>query len=207
MDNSTLASSADYADALLIARRAANILSAIILVILLFQVGLFFAARYKIQVDASSRTLDLLKYLVGLTDFLGVVLPVILSFILALIVMIMLLGRLLGVSRLVLAFVGCVVLMVLLFPWQAFLINQTFSSDQFKIPGVLYTWSELVLRARSHPDHPMLSLLYWARFAGWPVVAIALLLKMQYNSAKGLGAALRDASSTRTGTDQPPANS
>jgi hypothetical protein len=129
-----------------------------------------------------------------------------LSFILALIVMIMLLGRLLGVSHLVLAFVGCVVLMVLLFPWQAFLINQTFSSEQFKIPGVLYAWSELVLRARSHPDRPLLSMLYWARFVGWPVVAIALLLKIQFNGAKGLGAALRDAGPARMGIDQPPAN-
>jgi ABC-type multidrug transport system permease subunit len=159
------------------------------------------------EIDSSSVDLDFLKYLVGVTDFLGVALPIVLAIILLLSVLIVLLGRLLGVSRLVSAFVACAILIVLLFPWQAFLMNQTFSSDQFRIPGVLYTWSELVLRARLHPDQPMLELLYWARFVGWPVAAIALLLKVQHSSGKGLGAALRDASPLEaTPIVLPPAN-
>jgi hypothetical protein len=148
-----------------------------------------------------------LKYLVGVTDFLGVVLPMVLAAILLLIVLVMLVGRVLGVSRLVSAFIGCVVLTALLFPWQAFLMNQTFSSDQFRIPGVLYTWSELVLRARAHPDRPTLALLYWARFVGWPVAAIVLLLKIHYNSGKGLAAALRGAARDNAATIEPAPNS
>jgi len=205
MDDSSLPNFADYADALLTARKALSFLILLILVILLFQLGLFFAARYKIQADGSSVTIDFLKYLIGLTDFLGVVLPIVLAIVLLLVVLVMLLGRLLGISRLVSAFIGCLVLMVLLFPWQAFLMNQTFSSDQFRIPGVLYTWSELALRARLHPDRPTLSLLYWARFVGWPVAAIVLLLKIQFSSAKGLRAALRD-HETISSPHQPPAN-
>ena len=166
MDDTSLANSADYADALLTARKARNVLILIVLLMLLFQLGLFFAVRYKVPIDGSSVPLDLLKYLVGVTDFLGVVLPMVLAAILLLIVLVMLVGRVLGVSRLVSAFIGCVVLTALLFPWQAFLMNQTFSSDQFRIPGVLYTWSELVLRARAHPDRPTLALLYWAAFRG-----------------------------------------
>lgn len=201
-----IANSADYADALLVARKAKNALVGIILFMLVFQLGLFFAARYKIQIDGDSQTLDLLKYLVGLTDFLGVVLPLILAFILALIAIVMLQGRLLGVSWVMSAFVGCVVLMVLLFPWQAFLMNQTFSSEQFKIPGVLYTWAEVVLRARMHPERLTLEMMYWARFVGWPVAAIILLVKVQLDSGKGMGAALRETGPGRLTTEPPPAN-
>jgi len=83
-------------------------------------------------------------------------------------------------------------------------MNQTFSSDQFRIPGVLYTWSELALRARIHPDRPTLMLLYWARFVGWPVAAIVLLLKIQHNSTTGLRAALRGTASAEAATIQTP---
>jgi hypothetical protein len=193
MDDDDLASSADYADGLLTARRAKNVLVFAIFLMLVFQLSLFFSARYKILIDYTSVRIDFLKYMVGVTDFLGVVLPIILAVVLLLIVLIMLLGRVLGVSQLVSAFIGCIILAVLLFPWQAFLMNQTFSSDQFRIPGVLYNWSELLLRARTHPDHPMLQLLFWARFVGWPVAAMALLFKIQYSSGKGLGVALRNA--------------
>jgi hypothetical protein len=204
MDDSALAAAADYADALLTARRARSVLIFILLLALLFQIGVFLAARYKMDVNGPSLTNDLLKYGVGLTVFLGVVIPIALAIILLVIALIMLLGRLIGVSFVVSALVGCAVLIVLLFPWQAFLMNQTFSSDQFKIPGVLYTWSELALRARNHPDHPTLVLLFWARFVGWPVAAIALLLRIQYLSGKGLRAALRNAARAEVAY-QPPA--
>lgn len=204
MDDSALASSADYADALLTARKARSALIFILLLALLFQIGLFFAARYKLAVDGSSLSIDLLKYAVGLTDFLGVALPIVLEIVLLLLVLIMLLGRLLGVSRVVSALVFGAVLMVLLFPWQAFLMNQTFSSEQFRIPGVLYTWSELALRARSHPDRPTLMLLFWARFVAWPVAAIYLLLRIQYSSGKGLRSGLRNAARNNVAANQAP---
>jgi len=69
MNELVLANSADYADALLTARKARSVLILVILLSLLFQLGLFFAARYKLQIDDSSVALDFLKYLVGLTDF------------------------------------------------------------------------------------------------------------------------------------------
>jgi hypothetical protein len=207
MDDTSLANSADYADTLLTARKARSVLILVVLLMLLFQLGFFFVARYEIKIDGSSIALDFLKYLVGVTDFLGVILPLVLAAILLLIALVMLVGRVLGVSRLVSAFIGCIVLAALLFPWQAFLMNQTFSSDQFRIPGVLYTWSELVLRARIHPDRPSLALLYWARFVGWPVAAIVLLLKIQYLSGKGLAAALRGAANGNVAMNEPAANS
>jgi hypothetical protein len=47
-----IANAADYADALLTARKAKNILVLLVLVILLFQLALFFGARYKIELGA-----------------------------------------------------------------------------------------------------------------------------------------------------------
>jgi hypothetical protein len=94
------------------------------------------------------------------------------------------------------AFIWCVVVAVLLFPWQAFLQNTDFTGD-FKLPGVLYTWAEL-----THPnlgakftstgfDPP--TMLRWARFVGWPVAALVLLLIIQAKSSRGLRAALGEA--------------
>jgi hypothetical protein len=216
MIDTSIANAADYADALLTARKAKNILVLLVLATLLFELALFFAARYKIDlgfsgngdsvgsIDAGTHrvapvVVDFLKYMVGLVDFLGVVLPLVLIADLWLIASIMLIGRLLGVSRLISAFLWCLVLMVLLFPWQAFLMNQTFTSTEFKIPGVLYTWSELIVRGRVHPNGMMLSLLYWARFVGWPVVATLLLLTIQHQSRVGLRTALGEVASRTSG--------
>jgi len=204
MVDPALASIADYADALITTRRARSGLILIILLMLLFQLVLFFVARYEIAVEGSSRGLDFLKYLVGLTDFLGVATPIVLALVLVLMAQVMLVGRLLGIARVIWAFVACIVLIVLLFPWQAFLMNQTFTSTEFKIPGVLYTWSELVQRARIHPQGPMRALLYWARFVGWPVVALALVVTIHHQSRRGLRAAFGRTSPTGA-ADQPPA--
>jgi hypothetical protein len=186
MTQSAIATAADYADAMITARKAKNILFVIILLMLLGEISLFFAFRHGL----SDRRIDGFKYLIGLIDFLGVALPIVLSIDLLLLAAIMLVGRLIGVSRVVAAFLWCVVLAVILFPWQAFLINQTFTSTEFKVPGVLYTWAELTARASVHPDGPWKTILFWARFVGFPVVAVIILLIIQFSSRHGLRLAL-----------------
>lgn len=207
MPGSIIANIADYADALLTTRKARNVLVLLLLVMLLFQLALFFTVRYKIQIapggpagmagptaavthQTPAVLIDFLKYLTGLIDFGGVVVPFVLAVDLWLIVSIMLMGRLLGVSRLVTALLWCVILLALLFPWQAFLNNQTFTSTEFKIPGVLYTWAELAVRGRIHPAGVRPSILYWARFVGWPIVAILIVLAIQHQSRLGLRSAM-----------------
>jgi hypothetical protein len=197
------AAAADYADALLAARKAKNVLASVVLVMLLFQLGLFFWARYKFRVDVASHTTDLLKYAVGLSDFLGVAAPIVLAMVLLFIVLVMLNGRLLGVSRLVSGFLWCIVLAVLLFPWQAFLINQTFTSTEFKIPGILFTWEELAARDRLHPPLFFPALLYWARFVAWPAAATVILLAIQHQSRRGLRMALGNAAPPPAVTEHP----
>jgi hypothetical protein len=131
---------------------------------------------------------------------------VVLAVVLLLIVTIMLIGRLIGVSHVTSAFVWCVVLAVLLFPWQAFLLDhyrpaapaaegeeqlyaRAAADPAFNIPGALYTWEEL------HRDYDFKGdVLYvglkWVRFAVFPVIALLLLMMVQAKSSRGLKYAL-----------------
>jgi hypothetical protein len=207
---------------MMIARRAKNLLFCLLMILLLLQLATFFVARFTNHVvpDAASSMADtvapatqpttattqplaslrdkalapaVLRYFTALTDFLGIVFIIVLAVVLLLIVKIMLVGRLIGVAQVTSAFCWCVFLGVLLFPWQGFLQNTDFTGD-FKLPGIFYTWPELV--------HPTLgakfvssgfdsfTILRWARFVGWPVLAIILLLMVQAKSSRGLRAAL-----------------
>ena len=193
MTDRAIATAADYADAMHTARRSKNLLVLLIFVALLFQLGLFFAARYTDYILASPATtqpiprwVDLIQYLVGASAFLGVVLAIVLSFVLLLIVNIMLVGRLIGVARTTSAYMWCLLLLVLLFPWQAFLSNATFTDPNFKIPGVLYTWDELLQFAKFHSEMSAPAALHWARFVVWPAIAIIIVLMIQVKSNRGL---------------------
>jgi hypothetical protein len=197
MNDPAIATAADYADAMYTARRAKNLLVLLIFVVLLLQLGLFFVARYTDYIipNATATTrpaaflVDWLQYLVGASAFLGIVLTIVLGLVLLLIVNIMLVGRLIGVAKTTSAYVWCLLLLVLLFPWQAFLANATFINPEFKIPGVLYTWSELTTLARfgigKSAEMPEL-ILRWARFVAWPVAAIIIVLAIQIKSNRGL---------------------
>lgn len=212
MSQSPLATAADYADALLTARRARNWLFTLLLLMLLIQISIFLIVRFREaapQVESQPlppttqivappaeqpvspvaqlhpRLQQWLAYLTGLIGFLGIALVIILAVDLLLIIQIMLVGRLIGVSHLIASFVGCLLLAVLLFPWQAFLDNY-----DFKLPGVLYTWDELVRRVNfPNPESPS-SVLGWARFVGFPVFAILVLLWVHTRSRRGLRMAL-----------------
>ncbi len=132
----TLAVAADYADAMIAARRAKSWLFLILLLILLLQIGIFVLARFvpAIQITANVTTATttattptlsvlppLFQQLVAGTDFLGFTLTIVLAVMLLLILTIMLVGRLVGVAHVTSAFVWCIFLLVLLFPWQTLL--------------------------------------------------------------------------------------
>jgi len=217
MPDSAIATAADYADAMLVARRAKSVLVLILLLALLTQLGLFFAARYSdvlfkpaegaatsqpvelaaspqaiatTPLQTSSRWFDVLHYLIGLSGFLGVALSIVLSLVLFLLVKIMLVGRLIGVARVTSAYVWSLVLIALLFPWQAFLQNHDFTSREFMLPGVLYTWDELLRFARFGTDDLPAAVLKWAKFVGFPVLAVLMLMVIQIKSNRGLRQAL-----------------
>lgn len=227
MPPSNIATAADYADAMMIARRAKNVLFFLLLLMLLLQLTIFFIARdtQHILPDAAAApslseaaphpaTLPavmpatvpatqtvttvadkamapaVLRYVTAIIDFLGIVFILVLAVVLLLIIKIMLVGRLIGVAQVTSAFIWCIFLALLLFPWQSFLQNTDFTGE-FKIPGILYTWSELINGAKfaSTGFNPE-TVLHWARFVGWPVIALILLLVVQAKSSRGLRAAL-----------------
>lgn len=257
----TIAVAADYADAMMTARRAKNWLFILLLLVLLIQLAIFFLLRFNVlridgdagatvptgidvdvnagattqtadgttrpagggvdlnvktdddvDVDVETRTAnfgvaDVLRYVIPVTDFVGITLVVVLAIVLLLIVTIMLVGRLIGVSHVTSAFVWCVLLAAMMFPWQAFLLGSyrpARSADTspgahdarrdadppFKIPGALYTWEELRRDYDFRHDNPAQAVLKWARFAGFPIVALLLLLMVQAKSSRGLKYAL-----------------
>ena len=193
-----LATSADYADAMLVARRAKNWLFLILLLILLLQLTLFFVARYTgflaphPQTTQPTTTDQKLQYVTSLTTFLGTILPILLSLDLLLILNIMLVGRLIGLARVTSAFMWCLLLVLLLFPWQVFFGGTTEPTD-FRLPGLLFSWQELLLYARFPTDDLKLATLKWARFVVFPVIALVLLLIVQVKSNRGLRQALGEA--------------
>jgi hypothetical protein len=240
----TIAVAADYADAMMTARRAKNWLFILLLLVLLTQLSIFFLLRFEVLrlgedvavtvptgVEATTQAADgttqptttataavetrtkrfdvqdLLRYVIPVTDFLGITLTVVLGVVLLLIVMIMLVGRLIGVSHVTSAFIWCVLLAVMAFPWQAFLLGtyrpsraddtspglsdtRRHADPPFKIPGALYTWEELQRDYSFRDLTAAQSVLKWARFAGFPILAMLLLLMVQAKSSRGLKYAL-----------------
>jgi hypothetical protein len=211
MADSSIATAADYADAMLTARSAKNTLFLVLLVILLMQLAVFFLYHLEViqfnptivrQAAATTNATTgpatnrvivleqpvvelLIKYLIGLTDFLGVVLTIVLGFCLLLLVNIMLVGRLIGVARVTSAYIWALILLGLVFPWQAFLGDYA-----FKIPGILYTWDELLKSGRWNNLSVPESILRWARFVVMPIIAVLILMAIQIKSVRGIRQAL-----------------
>jgi hypothetical protein len=204
-----IATNADYADALITARRAKNLLILLLLLMVLGQLALFFTARFTNLVipgpipsvndvtaaaatqSVASDWVNQLRYLVGLTQFLGMALSFVLTGVLLLTVLMAIVRQLVGVGRLTSAFVWSLLLIVLLFPWQAFLNNAGMTLTEFKVPGILYTWPELVKTAKFANDAPLpYVVLKWARFVAFPLIAVIILLAVQVKSNRGLRQAL-----------------
>jgi hypothetical protein len=194
---------ADYADALLIARKAKGYLCFALLAVVLAQMTIFLIGRYgqllSGAADTPTRGVLLLHYLVGACGFVALVGVAVLLAVLLLILAIMLIGRLVGVSQVTGAFIWCLVLAALLFPWQAFLADGGLATAEFRIPGILYTWGELLRDARFGLDQPVpwtVLLLKWARFVGFPLVAVILTLLVHIKSRRGLRQALGESPTT-----------
>ncbi len=219
MATSPIATAADYADAMLAARRARKWLFLLLLLTLLAQIAIFLGLRLKPELfttavnspslattEPTQHSLNVtksLEYVSALTSFMGIALVLVLAMVLLLIVKIMLVGRLIGVSRVTSAYIWCLVLAVLLFPWQSLLSSPIHSSAgtagyqnyNILIPGVLTTWGELTdqtygARFNTTERSREFAALRWARFIGFPCIAIIILLYVQSQSSRGLRMAL-----------------
>jgi hypothetical protein len=220
------ATAADCADAIMTMRRAKNWLFVLLLLALLGQIGLFVVARFtrvnlapvagEATATAAAPTTGpvvapesrpapfhraplVMQYLVGGTQFMGVTLVLILAVVLLTTMLVMLVARAVGVGHLTSAFIWTIVLAAFLFPWQAFLNNQGMTGVEFKIPGVLYCYDELVtsMRDMNLPQRAdslsSFSILKWVRFVVFPLVAVIILMTVQTRSGRGIREALGEA--------------
>jgi len=216
MATSPVATAADYADAMMSARRAKNVLFLLLLLTIIAQVAIFVILRRSpplfdlTNINATTTptthqilSLRVMETITSMADFCGIALVIVLSFVLLLLVKIMLVGRLIGVSKVTSAYLWCLLLMVLMFPWQSVLLSpinapasMVDSADtKFRVPGILYTWGEI-----THPVHGArfespagkwtASVLHWARYVGFPVLGLILLLVIQTKSSRGMRLAL-----------------
>src|SRR5258707_13357503 len=130
MTQNNILNAADYADALLTAKRAKNVLFPLLLLLILIQLALFFVARYthvlRPPVDPKGRNwTELLAYLTGLIDFLGIVLALLLAGVVCFDLQVLLVGRLVGVARFTSSVIWRKFLVLLFFPLQSVLNNST----------------------------------------------------------------------------------
>ena len=189
-----LATALDYADALSAARSIRRWLGALLVLVVLYEVALFLAVHYRTtplltpatQPSDDIRTQSLHLGMV-LARVLGFIVPLLLEADLLVILNIMLIGRLIGAASVLRACVWGVLLQLMLFPWETFLSHQGISADAFEFHGAIYGWSELVANGRWDAAlSPTETALRWWRFAAYPVLAVVLLLWVQYKSGRGL---------------------
>jgi hypothetical protein len=228
----TIATAADYADAMFIARRGRTIFGMVVIAMLLIQLAIFATYRFSSALDkyietpaassASPSTAttapttmaavpegnfgrQMLKYIIGLSGFFGLMFSILLSLTLLLLLNIMLIGRLIGISHVTSAFMWSLVVLVLVFPWQAFMNNQDLTRPEFKVPGVLYNWDEVTHNANFEWSQGLhVNVLRWARFLIMPIVTLVLVLTVLTKSGKGLRMALGEASPSGGGGSAPP---
>ncbi len=201
-----LATAADYSEAMGVARRAKSIIALILLLTLVIQLALFFLIRYDVIpiAEASGATTqptestiklgEIMHYVTGVTLLGGIGLGIVLALVLVLITHIMLVGRLIGVGKVTGSLIWCFILVVFLFPWQTFMNNVNLTNGDFRIPGVLWTWGELLSRVHFPDDFSgegwAKTILAWFRFVGAPVVAIVITLLIQLKSNRGIKMAM-----------------
>ena len=173
------------------------------------------SADLDVDVDATGNrtvTTTALAWVTNSIVYLGTIFSIIMAIIILLIVLIMLVGRLIGVSHSTSGFIWAVVLALLLFPWQLFYGPETagmsgYTSatagsasasvdsqmNDFRVPGVLYTWGELRRDAKFPTDDLKHAFLKWARFAGFPALALIILFMVQTRSGRAVKYALGEA--------------
>lgn len=205
---------ADYADALVTARKAKGWVFGLLLLALLTQLGSFFTARYSGLIVAAEPVVAAaaattapsappapppaaepalagpVEYAVTLAQFSGVSLSIVLCLLLLLISLILLQGRMIGAARAVSSLVWSLVLAVLLFPWQH-LLGAGSPGDEWRLPGILYSFPELrALASFGEGASLEQQALHWARFVGFPLLGLVLLVMVQTRSSRAVRAAL-----------------
>ena len=88
-----------------------------------------------------------------------------------------LIGRLGGINHIARAFFLSLIMLVLVLPWQKMLA--------LAVPGVVYTPAELIAWMSTKTATTLSTVIYYARFSGYWVVVLLLLIAAQLRSAAG----------------------
>lgn len=165
-----------------------------------------------LAVGGTDVTGRVLAYVVNSIVYLGTIFSILLAVVILLIVLVMLVGRLIGVSHATSAFIWMAFLALLLFPWQLCYGPETAGAgsssgsaapssaraydpgmNDFRVPGAFYTWDELRRDAKFGHDPLDNAVLKYARFAGFPVLALLILFMVQAKSGRAVKFALGEA--------------
>jgi len=212
----------DYADPTPTTRPARTIFALALAIILIIQIVLFILVHFTSKLDnyitrdslsssvqssppatspAPSFPRKFFKYTIGLTAYFGLIFSILLSLMLLLILNVMLIGRLIGVSPVTTAFILSLIVLLFVFPWQAILNNQDLTGQEWKVPGVLYTWDELAYHGHFQTSEQG-SLMRWVRFLLMPIITLILTLTILLKSGRGLRMALGEESGTKSKRDE-----
>jgi hypothetical protein len=115
---------------------------------------------------------------------------------------IMLVARLIGLAFVLRSFIWSIILTLVLFPWQVFLHRTSPAAADIRIPGVLYTWTELVNFAHFGTSNILEAMLKWSRFVVFPLLAVILLVCIQLRSRRGFRFALGEESMPEVKVDR-----
>ena len=214
----SLVTAADHADALIVARRVKTTLCMLLFFVLGSALTLFFLMRYwpalqpataMTSAPSSPQTQAVTRYVIGLLDFAGLILPPLLAAFVLVLLLVQVVARVAGAGRSTSALAWAVLLMLLLFPWQAVLNNPAITNDPvadaigMKVPGVIFTWAEASnptlgarfaevnapptpVEAGGVPDPKVMAVLHWLRFAGFPLLAMVIVGVIHTKTERGL---------------------
>ncbi len=115
----------------------------------------------------------------------GVLIVTVVLYVLAMFfnLMVSLVGRLGGIRHISRAFFLSVIVLVLVVPWQTLVAS--------RVPGVVYTFPELLNWMAGKNDNSVNTLLYYLRFSGYWLAFLLLLLISQLRSARWTKSILR----------------
>ena len=205
MTTTQIQTNAEYADALIAARRAKFTLFVVLTAAIIIQLVLFYFLRYPkvtipppdLKPTPPAILNERMQYAIGLLDFAGMVGSILFSLTILLLLHIQLAARVLGVGRVTSSFILSLLVALLMFPWQAVMNNPAINADPvqnaigMKIPGVLYTWAEvhdpkIGAGFVVDPGNWSGNVLHWARYVGFPLVTLILLAIAQIRSSRGI---------------------
>ncbi len=202
---------AEWAKALDSVKAAKNLFWVLIGLSILIQIGAFVAVNSFGVIDPSEYSQDgaqpttaeaagktesitwwnhTLKWVLPATKFVALVAAVLLSLMLLLAVKLSLVGKLSGIDGYMSSFLWSLVLGVMLIPWQQLLNFELASGALFNLGQLKAALAQVKPAFGAQDPSRIARLLFYLRFAIYPIAALFVMLAVQVKFARGLRATL-----------------